>query len=214
VTKRPIHSIVVALIGLLTGLFASRATFAQTEKTVSGHYGPKPYISHAEFQNISVGGGTSDKSSSTRTTFRDILTVASLDEVTRRFGEPTSTEYKKFPGVDYIEYLSIMSYDGSKFWYKKVRGEIRLQTMVITSEDRFLMVGGIKLRPGMSADSLSAVMRKAVEDDDDGVTVLRVARQGKSENPRSIRDSRTKVSIEVDKGTHTVKKVKFNRIVP
>ena len=187
---------------------------AQTEKTVRGQHGPKPYISHAEFQNISVGGGpVSDKSSSTRTTFRDILTVASLDEVTRRFGEPASTEYKKFPGVDYIEYLAIMSYDGSKFWYKKMRGEIRLQTMVITSEDRFLRVGGIKLRPGMSADSLSAVMRKAVEDDDDGVAVLRVARQGKSEDPRSIQDSRTKVSIEVDKGTHTVKKVKFNRIV-
>ena len=187
---------------------------AQTEKTVQGQYSATPYISHAEFQNISVGGGpVSDKSSSTRTTFRDILTVASLDEVTRRFGEPTSTEYKKFPGVDYIEYLAIMSYDGSKFWYKKVRGEIRLQTMVITSTDRFLRVGGVKLRPGMSADSLSAVMRKEVEDDDDGVAVLRVARQGKSEDPRSIQDSRTKVSIEVDKGTHTVKKVKFNRIV-
>ena len=85
--------------------------------------------------------------------------------------------------------------------------------MVITSEDRFLRVGGVKLRPGMSTDSLSAVMRKAVEDDDDGVAVLRVERPGKSENLRSVQDSRTKVSVEVDKRNHTVKEVKFNRIV-
>jgi len=109
VTKRPIHSIVVALMGLLPGLFASGATFAQTEKTVSGQYGQTPYISHAEFQNISVEGrAASGKSSNSKTMFGDILTVASLDEVTRRFGEPNSTECKKFPGIDYIEYLGIM----------------------------------------------------------------------------------------------------------
>jgi len=143
VTKRPIHSIVVALIGLLTGLFASRATFAQTEKTVSGHYGPKPYISHAEFQNISVGGGpVSDKSSGSQPKFRDILTVSSLEEVTRRFGEPTSTEYDRFPEGSPTDYVVTLIYDGLDLEYRKRGGRIRLQTMEITSEAWFIRVAG------------------------------------------------------------------------
>lgn len=199
---------------VFVGLGGAGCVQAQTEKTVRGQHGPTPYISHAEFQDISVGGGTvSGKSSSSRPTFRDILTVASLDEVARRFGEPTSIEYNRFPEGSSTDYKAILTYDGMKLWYRKIRGKVRLQTMVITSEDRFLRVGGVKLRPGMSTDSLSAVMRKAVEDDDDGVAVLRVERPGKSENLRSVQDSRTKVSVEVDKRNHTVKEVKFNRIV-
>lgn len=206
----------VRLISMLVvvGLAGAGAVQAQTEKTVQGQYSATPYISHTEFQSSSVGGGTaSGKSSSSRTTFRDILTVASLDEVTRRFGEPTSTEYKRAPEIDYIEYIVTIDYGGINLEYKKIRGEIKLQTMVITSTDRFLKVGGVKLRPGMSTDSLSAVMRKEVEDDDDGVAAMRVARPGESEDPRSIPNGRPAIAIEVDKRSGTLKKIRFSRIV-
>lgn len=185
---------------VLASLLEAGAVLAQTKKTVQVQHGTAPYIRHKEFQNISVGReAASGKSSGSQVVFRYILTVASLDEVTRRFGEPTSTEYKKFPGVDYVDYLAIIRYKGIDLYYKKVDKRIKLRTMVITSEDRFLEVGGVRLRPGMSTDSLSAVMRKAVEEDEDGIAVMRVARPGKSKDRRSIQDSRTKISIETDK---------------
>ena len=187
---------------------------AQTEKTVQGQYSATPYISHAEFQNISMGGETvPGKSSGSRTTFRDILTVVSLEEVSRRFGEPTSTEYNRFPEGSSTDYVVTLMYDGLKIKYRKIRGEIKLQSMVITSEDRFLKIGGVKLRPGMSTKSLSSVMRKEVEDDDDGVAAVRVAKPGKSENPRSIPNGQPAIAIEVDKGSNTLKKIEFSRII-
>lgn len=87
---------------LVVGLVGAGCVQAQTKKKVPGQHGPKPYISDAEFQDISVGGvAVSGKSSSSRPTFGDMLTVASLDEVTRRFGEPTSIEYNRFPEGSY-----------------------------------------------------------------------------------------------------------------
>ena len=187
---------------------------AQTEKTAPGQYGPTPYISHAEFQNISMGGETVlGKSSGSRTTFRDILTVASLEEVSRRFGEPASTEYNRFPEGSSTDYVVTLMYDGFEIKYRKISGEIKLQSMVITSEDRFLKIGGAKLRPGMSTKSLSSVIRKEVEDDDDGVAAVRVAQPGKSENPRSIPNGQPAIAIEVDKSTNTLKKIEFSRII-
>ncbi len=202
--------IVLSLSVVILG--TPRVVPAQTEKvtvstTAEGETIQTPYISQAEFQNISVeGGAASGKSSSSQTTFRDILAVSSLDEVTRRFGEPKSTEYNRFPEGSSTDYKAILTYNGMKLWYRKTRGKVRLQTMVITSEDRFLRVGGVKLRPGMSADSLSALMRKAVEDDDDGVATVRVAPPGKSEDPRSISNGGPVIEIEVDKRRNTLKR--------
>ena len=202
-------------MGLLPGLFASGATFAQTEKTVSGQYGQTPYISHAEFQNISVEGrAASGKSSNSKTMFGDILTVASLDEVTRRFGEPNSTEYNRFPEGSSTDYTVVLTYDGLEFKYRKIMGEINLQTMTITSEDRFLKVGGVNLRPGMSTDSLSAGMQKAIEEDGNGLVAIAVAPPGKSGNFRSIRNSETEVQLltKTGMGGPMVKKISFHRI--
>lgn len=198
---------------LVTGLADSGCVQAQTEKMVQGQYGPTPYITQAEFQDISVGGTVSGKSSSSRTTFGDILAVASLEEVTRHFGEPTSTEYNRFPEGSSTEYVVNLSYDGLSLKYRK-RDRIRLETMAITSEDWFLRIGGVKLQPGISTDSLSAVMRKAIRDDGEGF--FRVAPPGKSEDSRSIRNSETTIQLctETDEKNSTVKKVRFHRIAP
>ena len=103
---------------------------------------------------------------------------------------------------------------GFELEYRKTRGEVKLQTMVITSEHQFLEVGGVKLRPGMSTDSLSTVMRNAIRGDGEGF--FRVAPPGKSEDPRSIRDSETTIQLwsETDAGSGIVKKVRFHRIAP
>jgi hypothetical protein len=206
---------VFALVLFFVSLSWGGAVQAQTEKTVRGQHGPTPYINHAEFQNISVGGeAVSDKSSSSQTTFKDILAVASLEEVTRHFGEPTSTEYNRFPEGMSTDYTVVLTYDGLELKYRKIMSEIKLQTMTITSEDRSLGVGGVKLRPGMSTDSLSAKMRKAIEEDGDGVVAITVARPGKSEDPRSIQDSQTEIQLWTETGVKnpTVKKVRFHRI--
>jgi hypothetical protein len=200
---------------LVVGLVGAGCVQAQTKKKVPGQHDPTPYISHAEFQNISVGGELiSGKSSGSQPTFRDILTVASLEEVTRHFGEPTSTEYNRFPEGSPTDYVVSLTYDGLKLEYRKTREEINLQTMVITSTDRFLKVGGLKLRPGMSSDSLNAVMRKAIHDDGEGF--FRVAPPGKSEDPHSIRDSETTIKLWAEKDTENsiIKKLRFHRIAP
>jgi len=215
ITMRSVVRLVSVL--LLTGGFAgAECVQAQTEKALQqGQTAPIPYISHAEFQDISLGGETgSSTSSSPQTTFSDILTVTSLEEVTRHFGEPSSTEYDRFPEGSPTDYVVTLDYDGINLEYRKGGGEIKLQTMVITSKDRFLKVGGVRLQPGMSTDSLSAVMRKTVRDDGEGF--LRVAPPGKSEDPRSIRDSETTIQfwVEKDGKDSIVKKVRFHRIAP
>lgn len=204
---------VFAFVLLICSLAGAGCVQAQTEKTVHGQNGQTPYISYTEFQNASVGGGVvSGKSSSPRTTFKDILTVASLKEVTRHFGEPTSTEYNRFPEGSSTDYTVDLIYDGAKLKYRKRSGGIKLETMVITSEDRFLEVGGVKLQPGMSTNSLSAAIRKEIEGDGDGVVGVKVARLGKSGDLRSIRDSNTEIQIWTEE--NTVREVRFHRIAP
>jgi hypothetical protein len=198
---------------LVSSLAGAGCVQAQTEKTVHGQNGRTPYISYNEFQNTSVGGGIAPgKSSGPRTTFKDILAVASLKEVTRHFGEPTSTEYNRFPEGSSTDYTVDLIYDGIKLKYRKRAGGIKLETMVITSEDRFLKVGRVKLQPGMSTDSLSAVMRKEIEGDGDGVVGVKVARPGKSRDIRSVRDSHTEIQIWTEEST--VREVRFHRIAP
>lgn len=208
------HVLLVSAL-FLVGLAETGAVQAQTEKTVLGQHDPTPYISHVEFQSISVGGrSVSGKSSGTQPTFRDILTVSAPEEVTRHFGEPTSTEYDRFPEGSPTDYVATLTYDGVNFEYRKRGEKVRLQTLAITSEDWFLRVGGVKLQPGISTDSLSTVMRKAIRDDGEGF--FRVAPPGKSEDPRSIRDSETTIQLwtETDAASGIVKKVRFHRIAP
>lgn len=216
----------VAAVLILASFTGIEAVEAQTEKAYRQKgkqaQAVQPYISQNELEDISVGGrmasgesvsGTGHKSTESQVEFRDILTVRSANEITRRFGEPESTSYTKFPDVDYIEYEVSYTYEGIKLWYKKIKGELKLQTMSITSGDWFLKVGGIKLRPGMRTDSLSATVRQAI---DDGVSVLRVVGSGATEKrnlERAIRETRTKISIVLDKKLGIVKKVNFNRIV-
>lgn len=140
--------------------------------------------------------------------------MSSLEEVTRHFGEPTSTEYDRFPEGSPTDYVVTLIYDGLDLEYRKRGGRIRLQTMEITSEAWFTRVGGVTLQPGMSTDSLSAVMRNAIRGDGEGF--FRVAPPGKSEDPRSIRDSETTIQLwsETDAGSGIVKKVRFHRIAP
>jgi hypothetical protein len=202
---------------VLASLVGVRPVQAQTEKALQqGQVDPIPYISHAEFQNVSVGGTGSGKSSSSQTTFRDILAVTSLEEVTHHFGEPTSTEYKRAPKGISTDYIVYMKYNGISFKYRKRGGKIRLETMAITSKDRFLRIGGMRLRPGMNIDSLSAVIQKAIEDDSDGVIGIKVARPGKSKDDQSILDSHTSIQIwtSKDQKRSTVKEVRFHRIAP
>ena len=112
----------VLLVSTLVLASLAKAGFvqAQTEKTVQRQHDPTPYISHAEFQSSSVGGEpVSRKSSGSQPTFRDILTVASLDEVTRRFGEPTSTEYNRFPGGSSTDYVATLAYEWVRIGVQK-----------------------------------------------------------------------------------------------
>lgn len=205
---------VFALVLVVIGLTGTGCVQAQTEKTVQGQYGPRPYITHAELENTSVGGTVSGKSSSSRTTFKDVLTMASMKEVTHHFGEPTSTEYNRFPEGSSTDYIATLTYDGLSLEYRKRGGKLRLQTLKITSEDRFLRVGGVKLQPGMSTDSLSAVMQTEIGDDGEGF--LRVTPPGKSEDLRSTRYSNATIELWTETHTRTriVEKVRFHRIAP
>lgn len=208
-------SIIAPFIGglIVPGSAAAQATKLHEQTTAQGEIDRTAYITHAEFQNISVGGGTvSGKSSSSRTTFKDMLSVASLKEVTRHFGEPISTEYNRFPEGISADYIVHIKYDGLNIKYRKRGKGIRLETMAITSEDRFMRVGGVKLQPGMNTDALSAVMRKAIEGAHDGIVGVKVARPGKSGDARSIRDTHTEIQIWTKKST--VSEVRFHRIAP
>jgi len=203
---RTLHTF--AFILTLANLTSVEAVEAQTKKTVPGQHHPTPYITYAEFQDISIGGEiVSGKSSGSQTTFRDILTVASLDEVTRRFGEPTSTEYNRFPEGSSTDYTVYLTYNGLELKYRKREREIKLETMALTSKERFLRAGRVKLQPGMGTDSLSPVMHKAIQDDGDGVVGVKVAQPGKSEDSPSILNSETEIQIWTKKNKRPKKEV-------
>ncbi len=196
---------------VIISLAETGAVQAQTEKTVQGQHDPTPYISHAEFQNISVGGELiSSKSSGSQPTFRDILAVSSLDGVIRLFGEPKT--FNRIPYPDGSTVRVDLNYGGLKMEYFKSAGkaDFRLREMKITSSEWSLTVGEKELCPGMAGNQLSPPVRKS--------GYVYIAKQGTAKKAKrsgelEITDTRTQITFEIDEDSGTVKTIRFHQMI-
>jgi hypothetical protein len=201
------------------GLSQTKKTFEKKEK---GCTFQTPYISQSEYHSISVRDSlTSSKSTSRNSViFQDLLSVSSLDEVTRLLGQPEDIDRNVFP--DGKRFIATLHYEGMMLKYvQRKEGRVRLNTMEIRSPRWAISVGGTILRSGMSVEQLSPQVRASIDGDTfleeksvDGVGTIRVASPEKpSEKGQQTTTDRAQLTIHVNRETGTVKVVRFHRIV-
>lgn len=208
---------VLAILSLFTAFLTmpgavSAQTNLNTKPTAKGETIRTPYITYAEFQNISVNE---------RATFSELLSVSSLDGVIQALGEPKTFDRNASP--DGEMFTATLDYTGMVLDYIKRPGkEIRLETIELRSSDWFLKVGGKILRPGMKVDSLSSAIQNTItsdtilgEDDIDGIGTVLIAKPGKSDSGEveTMDATHGAVTLHINKETGTVKVVRFSRVV-
>lgn len=228
--KRWILAPALAVLLAMTAFTLPESTWAQTEKVlqrkdVHNQSAQTPYISHSEYQGISLTrqgpSGKSLKKSSDGLVLGTLLSVLSLDKIVSVLGEPESIDRNVFP--DGERFIATLEYGGMTLKYAKRKdGNVKLTTVEMRSPEWAIEVGGTELRPGMRIDQLSPAVQQSIngdtflgEDDVDGVGVIRVAEKGKAKegNVKLIEGRQPQVSVHVDEDTETIKVVRFHRIV-
>ena len=202
---------------------------AQTERTVQqkdvrGRDTQVPYLRQNEYREISLMDDsmtrkTSEKSSRHQPTFGNLLTVASLDEVTRLIGKPKSTERRELSGGMFI---GILRYDGLRMEYLKTGPEtVRLRKLDITSPKWLVTINGKEFRPGTDIRQLSPSVRQSIQDferppsdnpDVDAAAVLHIAGSTKKGTTAEL-EKNTRFSFRINKETGTIEAIGFLRLI-
>jgi len=208
----------IAIILTLASFFMTEMVVAQTikttdQKSIQGEMVKTPYITYAEYKMITINGHIS---------FRNLLSASSVDEIIRYFGEPKTIDRHEFPGRE--RFGAELLYEGATVEYDKYEGGVSGITSVeIRSPDWFLTVGGMELRPGMSADHLSLAVRKSLQKrttsdnpDLDRFSVVHIAKPGsaKSGDVELLQDGKAQIIVYVNAETAIVKRIRFSRLGP
>ena len=136
-----VGKIIIIFLSILGGILFPKKSEAQTQRTfqredMHGESIRVPYLRHEEYQNISLTGSSALQKSSKQVAdsspkFGQLLSVASLGEVTRRLGEPESIERRDLSGNMFI---GILHYEGLRLEYLKTGNkEIRLRKLDMSS---------------------------------------------------------------------------------
>ena len=219
---RPVFILVVV------GLAGAGIVQAQTEntfkRTYEGEVVQAPYITFDAFEKASLDrgrstcNGASTSATSQGVTLSDLLSAASLDQVTQYLGNPESLEKRNL--VREGSFIAHFHYEGLKLEYIKAekKGEVLLRDLTITGGGWSLTVNGHRVHIGMPESELSTPVRQSVqtsaEKSTDGgraVIHLRDARTtdtAKAEQSQSER--RLGISIDVD---GRVKEITFHRMI-
>jgi hypothetical protein len=200
------------LISIL--VFVSLAgTGSVQAQTVPGQYGPKPYISHAEFQNIRLNGpgGT--------VRMGEILSITSVDEANKHLGKPDSIDIKNIGAGSYERSIRLV-YEGMEIRYMDYSDpvdEVRLINLDIDSSSYSIEVAGKEILTGMSSHQLSRNVRKNKAEDESSQTtslLIRVS-EGSAEDGGSASEiaEHEAISIEVDDRTGEVVRIRYHTMV-
>lgn len=214
--KRILAIVFIIILFSMGDLIVPKLAVAQTQKLAErkGMHGQiiqTPYITYPEFQSTSVGGEEIiSKSSEESVTFSDIVSVSSLDEVIRLFGEPKHFNRATFPDGKTVR--ADLNFGGMKMEYIKVSGSsyFRLRELKVTSPEWSLTVGEKELCPGMAVNQLSPPVRKS--------GYVYVAKQGTAKKAKrngelEMTDTRTQITFEIDKERGTVKTIRFHQMI-
>lgn len=218
--------IVVAL--LFGGVFFAKGVEAQTQRTfqrkdMHGQSTQVPYLRHEEYQNISLTSDSISQKSSSQSadanlTFGQLLSVASLDEVTHRLGEPRSTERRE---LSENMFIGVLRYEGLMLEYLKTGTEdLRLRKLHITDSDWSVTINGKDLRPGVKVNQLSSVVQQSMQDienpppgrpDVSASAVLHIASSGKGREGEKLEEN-TGFSFQID-DAGTIDAIIFHRLI-
>lgn len=176
--KKWIQIGVLAVLGLSMMVLATpRTVSAQTEKlntqtTSEGETIQTPYITYEEFQAASLDASDGGKALSKElaggtVTLSDLITISSLDEVTRLFGEPETLTHDSPYGQNILAFLS---YEGLRLEYIKYDkdnpdSKYKLRELRLSSQNWSLTMNGTQLRPGMPVNQLSPAVRQTLDED-------------------------------------------------
>lgn len=217
-----------SVVVLLSVSFSPDMLIAQAEnvfkRTYEGEVVQASYITFDDFEKASLSRGRlkSDEVSSSATiqgvTLSDLLSAASLDQVTQYLGNPESLEKKNL--VREGSFIAYFHYEGLKLEYIKAekKGKILLRDLTITGSEWSLTVNGSRVHIGMPESELSTPVRESVrtsaEKSTDGGRAVIHLRNAKTTDTakaeRSQSERRLGISIDVD---GRVKEITFHRMI-
>jgi len=237
--KKSIQSVALSVFILaVSGLTLPKLALAQAEKVLQrkdmhGQTVQMPYISYAEFHDISASKGQKEISSKSlrdttnlarggQVVLQELLSVSSLDEVIRILGQSKTIDRDEFPDEGWAATLQYEG--GTMFDYQKFEdGTIALLELQLWGSDWSLKVGEKELRPGMKIDSLSPVVRQSIQEGSypkganvDGIGSIHIAKPGtaKGGNVTLLQNGKAEITVHVNTESGTVEVVRFARLGP
>jgi len=231
--KLVIRILLFVIFLLLASLSVPEEGLAQNVKTTSqknmkGRVVQTPYIDYEDFQSSSLGGGGQGKIRKDASgflsgrTFRDILSVPSIDEAIHLLGKPKATDRNSFSdggGTAVLQYE-----EGTFFEYRKYEnGTFALLEFQLWDANWSLKIGETKLRPGMEIDSLSSAVHQSIREgtypdgaDVDGIGIIRIAKPGAARNDEAmlLQDGKAQITVHVNREEGIVEVVRFTRLGP
>jgi len=213
-----------AAILAMPQLAAAQAIKLHKKTTAQGEIDRTPYITYAEFEATSLGtsgkGKTTGSTSARGVTLGDLVSVSSLDDVTRLLGEPKSVNRGSPYGRNVLAYID---YEGMELEYVNWNkddpdSEFELRELHLKSSDWSFTVDGTELRPGMSVDQLSPVVRQTLDEDFgqsvDAFGAVVIAKPGTAKQTKrggELKGMKGGATIQIEVNGGTVDVVRFHR---
>lgn len=216
-TKSGVILLVLSLVVL--GGANLDVAYAQTEKTVRqenvrGNSEQKPYITREEFQSIAV------RSPKGEVLLKRLLTISSVEEVTRLLGGPKKIERNDFSDTNSFDGWVHYERGTTLEYYGFPNGTSRLTTMELRSSGWSLTVGKTKLSPGVEVAKLSSTVQKSIQPGSslktsgiDGTGTIYIAGPStKKEAPELPEGVKSHISIHLNRTEGVIRVVRLSRI--
>jgi len=186
---------------------------AQTKKMATyeddlGEDREEPYITHSEFQSVTLTGRKHAKSKARGVPFEKVLNLASLDSLNQYLGRPVEKSEDSPFGTSVLAYVN---YKGLELEYVKAQGaDFKLRELKITSSDWAVTVNGTELRPGTDANVLDKSVRRAGHI---FIAAPGAGQKAKSHGKLDVMGEDSSIQIDFDEKAQQIKDIRFHRML-
>lgn len=216
-TQRPTLVTTILLIAaLLSTVLPSPATAQTTTTTeyvgLQGQTRTTPFITYEAFQKIQVNG---------KTTFAELLSASSADEVAPLLGEPRRVE-EKGSGEANAVFPVDLHYDGAVLNVTRMAdGRAGVQTIELLSPEWSMTIQEKEIRPGMPAERLDETVRSSIRAPvgESGTetlhhTIIHVAKPDAEQNGQVplMQNGKTQIVLFIDEEDRTIERIQFFRV--
>lgn len=210
---------------VFAGLAGTGVVQAQTKKVfqrkdVHGQAVQTPYITYEEFRSVLV------RTPGGQVPLRKLLSVSSLEEVSRLLGQPESIERNEDP--DDKSFSAKLHYEGKTTLEYVATSDgktVSLSSIKLWSPGWSLKIGDTNLHPGMEVDSLSPAVRQSISagswfsehgiDHFGSVDVMKPGAAAKAAGraeEKLLQRGKAEFAVHIDRKAGTVEVVQFTRI--